>query len=427
MARAPSLSAVLAYGAPALMLSFGGMPLYVHAPDFYATDYAVSLSLLGSLLLVLRLADAVIDPLIGYLSDRYPQRTYPIMAASAALLVAGFYLLFHPSAAHPLRSFTLGMLVATLAFSALGINLNRLGALWGTHGGMTKITTGREALGLLGLIVAVTLPGMLQQSMPKARAFHFTWLALVGIGALCWWAFHRWFRAHAPQEAQAATRPPSFWALTRHMPPPLRGFFAVYGLSMLASSIPGVLVMFFIRDRLGSEAYTGPFLLVYFLSGAACMPLWERLSRRYSPERSWMISMLLACASFVWAYTLVAGEVWQYGLICLASGAALGGELSMPPAILAARIRQAGAESGSATYFSLLAFLLKASLALSAALVLPYLDAGGFVPAGTNSPAALHRLSLAYALLPCFLKLGALLLLRRTMRADQPPNGKTAS
>ncbi len=408
----PRLSAVAAYGAPAFVLSFAGMPLYVHAPDFYATECALSLGALGGLLLLLRLVDAVADPLIGHWSDRHPAALRTVMIGSTLGLVLGFWVLFHPLAAHPLWSFCAGMLLATLSFSALGINLNRLGAGWGESPvAQTRISTLREGLGLVGLMVAVILPSALQAPLGKAEAFHVTSLVLIAAALLCGGVFLRWLRGHAAM--RPAGEPLAFWARLRGMDRVFWSFFGIFGLSTLASSIPAVLVLFFIRDRLGMEAQAGLFLLAYFLAGAACMPLWQVLSRRFGLSRAWGMAMLLGCAAFVWAFTLGAGDGWQYGAICVVSGIALGGELSLPPALLAWIIQRKQARSGSATYYSFLAFLLKISLALASALVLPFLDAGGFVPQAENTPEALARLSLCYALIPCLIKAMAFLLLWR--------------
>lgn len=62
--------ALLTYGALAFPLSFAGLPIYLHAPDFYAVTLAQPLASLGLVLLALRLIDAFQDPLIGSLSDR---------------------------------------------------------------------------------------------------------------------------------------------------------------------------------------------------------------------------------------------------------------------------------------------------------------------------------------------------------------------
>ena len=59
-----------AYAAPALALAVVGVPVYVHLPKFYADVVGVDLALLGSILIAVRLSDALSDPLVGLLSDR---------------------------------------------------------------------------------------------------------------------------------------------------------------------------------------------------------------------------------------------------------------------------------------------------------------------------------------------------------------------
>ena len=59
------------YSFPAIFTSFAGIPLYVYAPEYYNANYGVSLSYLGLSLLALRAIDALQDPFIGMLSDKY--------------------------------------------------------------------------------------------------------------------------------------------------------------------------------------------------------------------------------------------------------------------------------------------------------------------------------------------------------------------
>ena len=260
-------------------------------------------------------------------------------------------------------------------------------------------------------MLAVTLPQVLSRSMESARAFHLTSLLLVALAALCWLLFDRW--AHQHRLAPQAMAREGFWRLLRHMPSVQKHFYAIYGLSMLASSLPAVLVLFFIRDRLGEEEKTGLFLLIYFLAGAASMPLWHRLSLRLGAVPSWSWGMLLAALSLLFALGLGRGDALAYGIICLFSGMALGSELALPPAILGQLVESQ--PHTATTHFAFMAFLLKLSLALATALGLPWLDAAGFVPKGVNSAAVLWQLSLAYALVPCLIKLACFVTLRRSL------------
>ena len=121
-----------------------------------------------------------------------------------------------------------------------------------------------------------------------------------------------------------------------------RRLLSVYLVNGIASAIPATLVLFFIRDRLQAPAFEPLFLGSYFLSAALSMPLWMRAVARFGLARSWLAGMLLAIATFAWAASLGAGDVLGFALVCLASGVALGADLSLPGALLAGVIRRAG-------------------------------------------------------------------------------------
>lgn len=410
-------SQLLYYGAFAMPVAFAGMPLYVHAPDFYATQYGISLSVLGLILLGLRFFDAVQDPLIGKMGDRFSYRVLPVMIISALILVGGMYALFHPLVNQPELSFAVAMLFAVSAYSILSINLNTLGALWSKDEHQkTRITMFRETFGLLGLLLAVSLPSILKQHMPAAEAFEWMVWILAALFLVTLFLLAVWLAKHPYVKTRTqATKMPAM-TLFKRLPAVTKRFFVIYAISMLASSIPAVLVLFFIRDRLDSEDMAGLFLLLYFLSGAATMWVWQRASIMLGKNQAWMISMILASCCFVWAFFLGVGDVWQFAVICILSGMALGADLALPPSILADHVQAHGLSDYAATQFSILTFLSKAALAIGSAITLLLLDMVGFVPASANEPHALWALSAAYALIPCFIKLTAAALLYRVIK-----------
>lgn len=123
--------------------------------------------------------------------------------------------------------------------------------------------------------------------------------------------------------------------------------------------------------------------------------------------------MLLAVLAFSGAYFLQAGDTTGFVLICILSGGALGADLALPPALLAALIRQHHDQAQrEGAYFGLWNWATKMNLALAAGIALPLLELFGYQPASVD-PHTLHSLSLAYAVLPCLLKLLAAVLLWR--------------
>jgi len=134
-----------------------------------------------------------------------------------------------------------------------------------------------------------------------------------------------------------------------------------------------------------------------------------------------LISMPLSIAGFIWAAFLGPGDLVAFAVICLAAGAALGAEMVLLPAMFSVALTQAGLQASLA--FGIWTFAGKLGLALAAFLVMPLLEWNGFVPGQTNTPAALTTLTLAYAVLPCILKLGALGLVMRLPDAHLESKG----
>jgi Na+/melibiose symporter-like transporter len=185
-----------------------------------------------------------------------------------------------------------------------------------------------------------------------------------------------------------------------------RRLLLVFMLNGIAAAIPATLVLFFIADVLDAESRQGMFLALYFIAGAAGMPLWVRLSARIGKAHAWLGAMLVAIAAFVWASRLGAGDTTAFTDICVLSGIALGADLALPPSLLADVIGRRGRMEATGSYFGLWTLATKLNLALAAGIALPLLSALGYAPGGRDQ-AALTALAIVYAFVPCVLKLAA--------------------
>ena len=181
------------------------------------------------------------------------------------------------------------------------------------------------------------------------------------------------------------------------------------------------LFLFFVQDRLGAPAHAGPMLVVFFLAAAASAPFWGRAAERFGIRQALLAAMAGAIVIFAMALTLGEGDWLIFYLIVLGSGAAMGADMTLFPAMLARRL--SSMEIGGEAAFSLWGFVNKASLALAAGLALPALDLFGFNPGGVNAASALTALSIAYAGAPCLLKAIAL----AALAASPDPNDEVQS
>lgn len=403
---------MLAYAQLAFPLAFAGLPLYIHAPDFYATHYGVSLAFLGIALLAIRLIDAVADPFLGRICDHYPRQRVIIMAAAAILFSLSFGTLYRPPPALEVFWFVTTVFLATLSFSVLFINLNAIGGLVArTEHEKTSISAWREGFGALGLTAAMLLPALLGD-MEKYSLFCAGWMVASTI------LFILWYR----KAGIAERTKPARISFSKMIYGPFRTFFAAYGVSMLASSFPAVLFLFFVREWLGAEDKAGIYLILYFLSAICGMPAWKSLSRRFPLRKLWIYSMYISAAGLSLAVLTEPQSHALYVAACVISGIGLGGELFLPPAILTNRISATGHDAQTSSYFGLYAFFMKSALAIATVVAFVILDAAGFSPAGEHACCGLTALVWLYALLPAAIKLAAIAILTSEANHEKTVN-----
>ncbi len=406
MIQSPNRWLLFQYAILALPVAFAGLPLYIHAPDFYTQHLGLGLGTIGIILLVVRLFDAIQDPIIGYLSDRFPTRRNTILSSGLVLLTVGlFALFFGPKFSISTAVwFTASMLLATTGFSIVVINLNMIGGFWSADKNQrTRIAGWRESFTLFGLLIASILPTVLLMMTDASHAFRWLFTVYLIITGVAWLFFLQFLNNADLSNLKPVTttiKHPFFQILHDKQ----RLFFLTYLLTQIAASLPAVLIIFFVRDYLNAESYTGIFLFLYFISGAALMQLWFVLSKRLDKYRAWLASMLLSIAVFIWVIFLTPGDVVSYGIICMLSGFALGADLALPASIIADRINAKKAESRATQYYGVMAFIPKLALAIASGCAFLMLDRVGFVVAATNTETAMQSLLLLYGLAPCVIK-----------------------
>lgn len=394
---------ILSYGLLGLPLAFAALPIYVHVPRYYAETAGMELALLGFILLATRLADAGIDPWLGWLADRVPR---PTMVAVALLPFAiGFVALLNPPAEYTavwlvgsLALTYVGFSAATVAYQAWGADVGETSAL------RTRLTAAREGFGLLGVVIAAALPALLASDLGEGIR-RLAWvLPPVLLVAAALVTFSR-VGAGRPVHAPAQPLLPSLRRVMADQA--FRRLLAVFVANGIAAAVPATLFLFFVADVLQLEKASGPLLALYFIAGAASLPLWVKFATRFGRVGAWLAAMLLSIVAFAGASLLGAGDLWPFAVICLASGLALGADLTLPAAI-AADLGERQGQAGAC--FGVWNFVAKLNLALAAGLALPLLGLLGYVPGSTDG---LASLTFAYALLPLAFKALAAILLWR--------------
>ncbi|MBM3613441.1 MAG: sugar:cation symporter, partial [Alphaproteobacteria bacterium] len=182
-------------------------------------------------------------------------------------------------------------------------------------------------------------------------------------------------------------------------------------------AVTSTLFLYYVESRLAAPGREGPLLLLFFLAAAVSVPLWGRGAARFGVRPMLAGGMILAILSFGWAAMLGAGDLGAFAVICALSGAALGADMTLMPAIFARRLEVIAPGAGAA--FGLWSFVSKFTLAFAAVALLPLLESQGFRPGLENPQSALDMLALLYALLPCALKVMAVAVLMATPIEDE--------
>jgi Na+/melibiose symporter-like transporter len=388
-------SRYIAYAVPALPLALFALPLYVHLPKLYAGDLGLPLALIGATLLGARLLDAVCDPLIGRWCDRHRRRKQMLLLA-LPLLMLGSSMLFLPPDGVGLLWLLSGLVLAYAGYSLAMINHQAWGAEFpADESGRLQATAWREGAALLGVLFAAGLPLVLADDLAPGMARLF-WLFVPLLCAAVLLAV-----AYVPQSAvkAAVTEQPGADSLWRSVG--FQKLILAYGVNGVAAAVPATLVLFYVADVLQAAAWSGVFLLLYFLAAALALPFWVALAGRIGRLAAWRRAMWLAMASFACTPFLGSGDTAIFATVCVASGIALGADLAMPPALLAEHVAQRGQ---AATSYGWWAAVTKLSLALAAGIALPLVSVFGYVP----GEGGFASLAWVYGGLPLLLKAAAL-------------------
>lgn len=399
-----------AYTGFAAVLSGAGLPIYIYAPKYYADTYGVSLATLGFVLGGLRFFDFIQDPILGWVSERLRRAKAIVVTFGAVLLAASMIGLFAITPPiDPVWWFAITITGLFSAFSFLTINFYAQGIakVADVPKGHVTLAAWRESGALLGVCLAAAAPSVLMDYSENPFGV-FAW-GFAGATAVV--AFFMWREWTAASTAQDPTPIGDILA-----DPLARRLLLLALVNATPVAVSSTLFLFFVESRLDAPGWEGGLLVLFFFSAAVASPIWSALARRFGEKPVLLSAMVLAIIVYVWALTLGAGDVGAFAIICILSGATIGADLTLLPALFAKRMSIISPNGGQG--FGLWSLVSKFTLAFAAVLLLPLLEWQGFEAGTDNSPEVLTLLTVLYALVPSILKLVAIALLAVTHLED---------
>jgi GPH family glycoside/pentoside/hexuronide:cation symporter len=395
-----------AYTVFAAVLSGAGLPIYIYAPKYYADTFGVSLTALGALLFAMRLFDMIQDPVLGWISERLT-RSKKIVITLTALVMAismiGLFAVAPPI--DPLWWFGITVTGLFTAFSFLTINFYAQGVSKAGDDpqGHVRLAAWRESGALIGVCIAAVIPTVLIGVVADPfAAFAFGFAVVTLVAAVFMW----------PEWKDRVSAEPS------HIREILgdgtaRRLLILALVNATPLAVSSTLFLFYVESKLGAPGWEGALLVLFFLAAAVSSPVWSALARRFGAKPVLLCAMVLAVASFAYTLTLSPGDVIPFAFICVLSGATIGADLTLLPAMFAKRMAAISPNGGQG--FGLWNLVNKFTLAFAAVVLLPLLERSGFSAGATDlSAEAITMLTVLYALVPSLLKLVAIGLLVAT-------------
>jgi Na+/melibiose symporter-like transporter len=191
-----------------------------------------------------------------------------------------------------------------------------------------------------------------------------------------------------------------------------RRLLLVFIVNGSALGVAVTVMLFYVEHVLvGTKVQAGTILLVYFIAGAASVPMWLVLSRRVGKMAAWFFGMLMTAGAMALAIFVGPGDFYWFLALSVVTGIGIGADYGLPPSILADIINapEGGDTRGkTGTYFGLWALATKLATAIGAAGSLPVAAILGFDP--SRGEYGTFALVIVYVALPVAIKVIAALL-----------------
>lgn len=417
------------YALPTASISFLFAPVTSVLHGIYATYFGLSLAAIAMVLLIARIFDAVTDPVIGYLSDRYHARTggrKAFMAYGVMLLIVSGYFLYVPvnpssvdsstqvSVAHFLVFYLLFYLGATLfeiPHQAWGSELTAKPAE------RNSLFSWRFALVSVGYVLFYVLPllpffdtsditpQILQWTVLASSCLiiPITFISLKSVPNQC----GPKNTIHTP--GQTSHKPLRLTMLVSNRP--LLLFLVTFIFTGIFGGMYMALLFIYVNSYLGLGEHFALALLIMFISGIVSVRFWNLIATNINKPCAWSIGTGLMLVSIVGISLLEpeTASLQQFIIINILFGCGMAVGNIVCPSILSDIIdysRWKYSTDCSASFFSVYCMAIKANVALGGALALFIAGWYGFDPAAdVHSPIAIEGVRVAMIWLPVLIGL----------------------
>lgn len=309
---------------------------------FYMTDVlGISPGRAGTILLVCKIWDAIIDPWIGIRSDKlqHPMgRRRPFfMYASVPFAVLFGFLWTMPAAvaAHPGLYITFIYLAYTAAASLIQIPYNSLSAqLTQDYDERTEMTGYRMAFSIgAGILFSVVPIEIVQAFEDPGRGFSVMGWLVAAVMILSPIAMVLYLKE---EQSSPSDRQMGFFEglklVARNQP--FWSALVMFLFSWMALDVLAGMLIYYIKYWLDKESWSSAYMGTVFVTAAVFLPIWSRLARRIGKKPAYLIGSGIMVVSLLTLFFLASDAHVPALILCFIVGIGVSAIHILPWAII---------------------------------------------------------------------------------------------
>ena len=409
--------ALLAYALPTFQTSLVQGTAGSAVPTLYATDFGLSLTLIGTVVLISRVFDAFVDPMVGYLSDhtrtRLGRRKPWVIGGSLLTLIATYYLFIPP--AHPSFSYFLlwymgiylGWSFSEIPHSAWGFEITR------DYDERSRLFAFRIFMltaGSVGFLLLPLLP-IFKTTAITPETLRFAAYAVVITLPLAVAAAVIWAPTGVPVEKKSEYNFMELVSIIRGNKP-LGLFLAGFLPYGFGNGMFGALAFLYFADYLGIPTYLIYLFIVLHGATLVFLPLVPAIVKRFGKHQTWAISIGIGLAILPLILLVPHGKPAFIPLLLLFIPIGFSNALSSvaPLSAFGDVVDFDTLKTGkkrAATYSALFTLLYKLNLAVGGAVAFMIVGLAGYHPKAANTPGAILGLKIAFIVAPTLINAAA--------------------
>ena len=402
---------IAAYAGPAAPLAALGLPLSVYVGPLYVTELGLDQSMVGFILVAVRLLDIIVDPLIGWAGDstrgRWGRRK-PWMIAAVPLFMVGVFMLFIPPTGSGVGWFSTWLILSYLAYSIGAISHIAWGAeLSGAYHERSRIQGWRECAAITGILLVLVLPILIDFTDPGAPLSEKVMvMGLFLMAAFPLTILVALFAVPEPDVPAGGAHSLDLSAAFRLIGSnkALRRLLAADLFQGLVPGMTTAMFLWMVTYYFGLGMYASALIFAFSLIGLAIVPIWMRISYRLSKHRTLAISMIWGICVMPFLLVIPTGNIVAASIVFMLFGAAYSASGFLLRSMMADVVDMdtlATGQERAGLYYSLLVMTNKLGYA-AAGFVYPILAMVGFDGRRSdNPPEAVMALAIVYVTLPC--------------------------